>query len=521
LNTACATGNIQMVRMLLNNWATPNFQTLSFACNSGARTIVRALLSHFISPPVNPNFHYEPHLEPHLRDTLHPQGFNYLNVADLLIENGHVPTIHSLYSACKFGNSEKVRLFLRKGVQPDEEALRLACYSGNAALAQGMLIVYLMIYKQELKNPSSLLVAAFKSGNRALIKELKDRGFQLGQGLRKWCIDPYLNITITPMTTAAMTLMLNPRELINSNAPASVSFWADFYPNPPNPHLRNPWSNFEYSHLLFCCYTLDKLLDKLKSDIFDDKTVELAYMAHEAAPRQFFLKISHTLAHADEYQLELSACEELAALVKIVIIGNPLRYSSVEKDDIKQSLALAELEAYQLDRLAQLLLLKEIGKLVFSAPQSASTSAAVSTAGASTAFLHSPITAAGDTHANLLKLVMPIIDSEPDFFKPFTQALDEKRYSTALRRLCTSDKSKIFKLVEILLRFKHILKIDLNERVGNDQRSVLHFAARHSTAAVYDLLLKEGADPNREDRARKTPVDYFQEHHNFHTLFSM
>jgi hypothetical protein len=379
MDSACKTGKLEMIRIFIANGTKPNFNTLFFACGSGDRDTVKELLSH--SVPVNPE------------NDLPLNGSGYLNVADLLIEHGHIPTDDSLYDACTYDNLEKAKLFIGKGVQLNEHALKLACYSGNPTLVRELLAIYKK-HKKKLKQPNFLLFEAYKSGNRAITEELKRLGFQI----------EYKDLAsggfFTPTTTtAAMALILNPREQmiktpILPSMHANASFWSNF-------SIDHPWStsivgyHLFFGHLLLCCHALDNMLHELRGDNFDYVLVKLA-RAHEAAPRQFFLKISHILAHPDQYQLETSAYKFLAESVKKVI--DPSRYSSVEKDDIKQSLALAESETNQPE---QLQLLKEIHELVFSASQSTSASAGISTAGASTAFLHSPITAAGDARMQI------------------------------------------------------------------------------------------------------------------------
>ena len=133
----------------------------------------------------------------------------------------------------------------------------------------------------------------------------------------------------------------------------------------------------------------------------------------------------------------------------------------------------------------------------------------------------SPIMAASNAHSRLVKLITPIIKQlilkNPDSpFKLFLESVQNRNYSQALRRACTTKSQNAFKLIKILLQFKAELRIDINERSGDKKRSALHHAAISGTYEMYCFLVEEGGHTKIIDADKKTPQYYAEK--NFKEL---
>ena len=126
--------------------------------------------------------------------------------------------------------------------------------------------------------------------------------------------------------------------------------------------------------------------------------------------------------------------------------------------------------------------------------------------------LNSPITAAGDAHAALLKRTMPLCESSPIICSDFISALQAKNYTKALQATCNIHGELSTQLVRILLSYKDKLPMDLNQQSGNDNRTPAHYAALQGNFEVCDLLQKCGADKNIKDQLGSTADDYLNIH---------
>lgn len=113
--------------------------------------------------------------------------------------------------------------------------------------------------------------------------------------------------------------------------------------------------------------------------------------------------------------------------------------------------------------------------------------------------IHSPITAKGDAHARLVKVLSgKIQEKNKAEFKPFLDAIQEKNYAKALRRICTSTSSLAFDVTkEFLIACKELkISFDINETAGTENLSALHHAARKNNRQLCDLLISYGANAN-------------------------
>lgn len=97
-------------------------------------------------------------------------------------------------------------------------------------------------------------------------------------------------------------------------------------------------------------------------------------------------------------------------------------------------------------------------------------------------------------HNSLIDQVKPIVQVYREKFNPFFEAIERRNYSQALRRACTSTDPMAFELVKILISFKNILSININETAGKDNFSALHYAANAGNQLIYDFLIQNAAD---------------------------
>lgn len=105
----------------------------------------------------------------------------------------------------------------------------------------------------------------------------------------------------------------------------------------------------------------------------------------------------------------------------------------------------------------------------------------------------SPISAKGDAHEKLLRQISNIILKNKPNFDTFLESIDAKKYSQALRRACTVKHPDAIVLIKILLSYKEILQIDINEQAGDKQLSALHIAALKGNQEIYLNLKTNGA----------------------------
>ena len=112
-------------------------------------------------------------------------------------------------------------------------------------------------------------------------------------------------------------------------------------------------------------------------------------------------------------------------------------------------------------------------------------------------------------HDMLLRQIAKIIPlKERQKYHLFNDAIDQKEYSKALRTACTSDSAVAFKLIKLLMLYKGILKVDVNEQAGTNKNSALHYAALKDNKEVYDYLISQGA-VQLQDADGKTPDEIF------------
>ncbi len=121
-------------------------------------------------------------------------------------------------------------------------------------------------------------------------------------------------------------------------------------------------------------------------------------------------------------------------------------------------------------------------------------------------------TAKEQAHQQLCQRINPILQTEKQAFKPFSDAINNMQYSKALRIACTSTDAKAFALIKILLSYKKILQIDINEAAGTQKLAAIHYAAKKGNAELYHHLKEQGANADKLDGDNKSAKDYLLEY---------
>jgi ankyrin repeat protein len=95
--------------------------------------------------------------------------------------------------------------------------------------------------------------------------------------------------------------------------------------------------------------------------------------------------------------------------------------------------------------------------------------------------------------------------------KPFLDAINERQYTKALRRACTStDEQTALKLIKVLMSYKGRLSFNVNEQAGPEQLTALHYAAKSANSEIFDFLIRQDADQTIVDKAGMKARDYMQ-----------
>lgn len=113
----------------------------------------------------------------------------------------------------------------------------------------------------------------------------------------------------------------------------------------------------------------------------------------------------------------------------------------------------------------------------------------------------SPTTVSGEKHTELVKRLKKITNSNLSYFKPFSDYIDERQYTKALRTACRniSANKHTFDLIKILLSYKQPLSINIDEQVGQDNFAAIHYAATQGHQELYDYLVQQGANVQVSD----------------------
>jgi tetratricopeptide (TPR) repeat protein len=127
-------------------------------------------------------------------------------------------------------------------------------------------------------------------------------------------------------------------------------------------------------------------------------------------------------------------------------------------------------------------------------------------------FRGSPITVAGDAHNILIKRILAAVNTNPESILFFLADIQEKAYTKALRRGCNESGERALRLISILLEFKEVLSININEQGGEKQFAAIHYAGSKGNKLLYELLVKHGADINLKDKDNITAVEYMRKH---------
>jgi ankyrin repeat protein len=96
--------------------------------------------------------------------------------------------------------------------------------------------------------------------------------------------------------------------------------------------------------------------------------------------------------------------------------------------------------------------------------------------------------------------ISPIVEAHMKDFKTFADAIAKKAYSKALRRACTSIHPDALELVKVLLKYKEIFSIDINEQAGENLNAPIHYAIKKENNSLCQLLLLHGADADLKNK---------------------
>ena len=75
------------------------------------------------------------------------------------------------------------------------------------------------------------------------------------------------------------------------------------------------------------------------------------------------------------------------------------------------------------------------------------------------------------------------------------KSIDEKNYNQAVRRACTVNDEISNNVLKVLLKFKDILSIDINEVAGEKKVTALALTVKNGNKIGYEMLIQAGAEP--------------------------
>ncbi len=123
----------------------------------------------------------------------------------------------------------------------------------------------------------------------------------------------------------------------------------------------------------------------------------------------------------------------------------------------------------------------------------------------------SPITSCGRNHDILVQKLKSVAKGKETLTKNFFESIDNKDYSQAVRRACTTADSIGFELIKIIFSYKGEFNINLKESPGKDQRTAIHYAALNGNIALFKFLEEMGADKTTPDARGKSAEQYMHE----------
>lgn len=127
-----------------------------------------------------------------------------------------------------------------------------------------------------------------------------------------------------------------------------------------------------------------------------------------------------------------------------------------------------------------------------------------------TAF-NSPIAASDNAHEKLIVQLKSTVEENKPVFDGVLESINAKNYSQAIRRCGTKKHAKSIDVMRIILGFKNVLTINLNEKAGKDSQTALHYAAINGDKELYDLLLQNGAVDDKDAKGNLAAI-YMAKH---------
>jgi hypothetical protein len=121
-------------------------------------------------------------------------------------------------------------------------------------------------------------------------------------------------------------------------------------------------------------------------------------------------------------------------------------------------------------------------------------------------------------HKQLLKDVTPILHKadvviSKEDAQVILNSIEKKNYAQALRRICAAKtdsqpNSMPMQLMRALLARRDVLGFDINEKAGEKEKAAIHYAASSGNKALYDVLVKHGANPDLKDAKGYSAKEY-------------
>lgn len=108
-------------------------------------------------------------------------------------------------------------------------------------------------------------------------------------------------------------------------------------------------------------------------------------------------------------------------------------------------------------------------------------------------------------HTSLLMQLRPYRLPETS---SFFSLIDNRSYNQALHHLCMDSRETANTLLDILLKFKGTLLINLDEQIGEEHQSALHHVAIKQNRRGYCLLTQAGANTELRDAQGAMAIDY-------------
>ncbi len=126
----------------------------------------------------------------------------------------------------------------------------------------------------------------------------------------------------------------------------------------------------------------------------------------------------------------------------------------------------------------------------------------------------SPITRLGDLHESLVRRVQLIVNRSHvnKTYALFLSIIERREYNIALRtacKACNKGNKDVFNLILILLDYKDVFSINLDEKSKTDGQAPIHYAASNCNKDLCNLLVSRGANRALLNKEGKSVAEIF------------